>query len=105
MQTNLFSQPAGPIPEEVVEVLASSAGVRIERIVSQGHASPPGLWYNQAENEWVAVLTGSARLTLRDPDETLDLRDGDYVLIRAHRPHRVDWTQPDRLTVWLAVFY
>jgi cupin 2 domain-containing protein len=33
------------------------------------------------------------------------MRPGDFVKIPAHQKHRVDWTTPDELTVWLAVWY
>ena len=102
---NLLASPTGAGPEEVTEVLAGSDVVRIERIVSSGQSSPPGFWYDQEEDEWVALLSGAAALTLRDPDETIQLRPGDHLLIPAGRPHRVEWTSPDGQTIWLAVFY
>jgi hypothetical protein len=40
--------------------------MKIERIISQGQASPPGFWYDQAWNEWVIVLKGSATLQFED---------------------------------------
>ena len=45
---NLFDSIPADLPEELVEVLAegNGAAVRIERIVSRGHASPPGDWSN-----------------------------------------------------------
>jgi cupin 2 domain-containing protein len=91
------------LPDELVQVLAAAPGVRIERIVSHGHASPPGFWYDQPEAEWVMVVTGAARL--RFEDQTVEMRPGDFVNIPAHRRHRVEWTTPDEPTIWLAVFY
>ena len=35
------------------EVGKSALGLRIERIVSEGHVSPEGFWYDQDEPEWV----------------------------------------------------
>lgn len=102
---NLFAPAGVGGDDEHVETLVGAPAVRIERIVSRGHASPPGFWYDQAEHEWVAVLEGAARLELRDPAETVALGSGDHLLIPARRPHRVAWTAPDEETVWLAVFY
>jgi cupin 2 domain-containing protein len=102
---NLFAPLTGEHRGEVAGVLAEGEAVRVERIVSLGDASPPGFWYDQDEEEWVAVLLGGARLALRDPEEELSLGPGDHVTIRAHRPHRVEWTAPGEATVWLAVFY
>jgi len=101
--SNLFAD-LRPTPDERVEVLAAGPGVRIERIVSWGQSSAPGYWYDQDEDEWVAVLAGRARLSLLDPDETVEMAPGDWLWIAAHRRHRVDWTQPDGATVWLALF-
>ncbi len=84
-------------------MLLAGPGVRIERIVSAGHASPPGFWYDQPHMEWVALLAGAARLRFEDTAEPLLLKPGDHVAIAAHRRHRVDWTDPAQPTVWLAV--
>lgn len=85
--------------------LVKHAGVRIERIVSKGHVTPPGEWYEQAWAEWVLVAEGSAELTLEGPNETVRLERGDAFFIPACRRHRVSWTDPARATVWLAVHW
>jgi cupin 2 domain-containing protein len=89
---------------EIVERLAGDGAVRIERIVSHGQRSPDGCWYDQDEAEFVAVLAGAARLRFAD-GEAVALGPGDWVDIAPHRRHRVEWTDPDAPTVWLAVFY
>jgi cupin 2 domain-containing protein len=101
--TNLFADLPSEIPDELIETLQQAETVRIERIVSLGHASPPDFWYDQPENEWVVVLRGAARL--RFEDDVIELEPGDSINIPAHKKHRVDWTTPDGPTVWLAVFY
>ncbi len=102
---NLFA----PLPEargrEVTETLFEREGLRIERIVSHGHKSPPGFWYDEVEGEWVVVLKGAARLRFEDEKEPRTLLPGDFVEIAPHRRHRVDWTEPQQLTIWLAVYY
>jgi len=85
------------------EILARSPHARVERIVSRGHASPPDFWYDQEEAEWVLVVAGRARLRFQ-PERTLELGPGDHVLIPPHQRHRVEWTDPARDTIWLAVF-
>jgi len=30
---------------------------------------------------------------------------GDYLLIPAHKRHRVEWTKPDIETLWLAIHF
>jgi cupin 2 domain-containing protein len=85
--------------------LVEGPSLRVERIVSHGHASPEGFWYDQEDNEWVLVLRGRARLRLADADSPIELAPGDYLAIPPHRRHRVEWTTPDEPTVWLAIHY
>ncbi len=88
-----------------MESLVSSGRVRIQRIISDAHASPEGFWYDQDESEWVLLLKGSAALRFDGKEEALVLKPGDWVDIAAHVRHRVEWTDPKQKTVWLAVFY
>jgi cupin 2 domain-containing protein len=99
---NLFSGIPDDLPDEDVRPLLERTGVRVERIVSRGHASPEGFWYDQPRDEWVAVLSGRGRVTFADR-ESLDLGPGDYVLIPAGCRHRVEWTDEQAATVWLAI--
>jgi cupin 2 domain-containing protein len=101
--SNVFADFPQRLPEEMVTMLLEAANVRIERIVSNGQASPEGFWYDQGQHEWVVVLKGAARL--RFEDGTVEMKPGDFVNIPAHKRHRVEWTTPDEPTVWLAVHY
>ena len=101
---NLFDNLPDARHAEVFRSLAQTDAVRIEHIVSRGQCSPENFWYDQDEHEWVLVLAGRARLQFQD-GQRLELRKGDFVNILAHQKHRVDWTDPDQPTVWLAVFY
>jgi cupin 2 domain-containing protein len=103
--SNLFEGIPIALPDELVETLAVGTRFRLERIVSRGHATPPGEWYDQAAAEWVVLLSGAARLRFADENEARPLRPGDWLLISARRRHRVDWTDTERDTVWLAVHY
>ncbi len=103
--TNLWQGFPAFSPREIVDVLAEGGGVRVERIVSTGQATPPGQWYDQDLHEWVVVLRGRAALSFEAPPEVLTLEPGDHVTIPAHRRHRVEWTDPTQPTVWLAVHY
>lgn len=98
--------PAGG--EEQIQTLLSQPGIRIERIVSHGQASPPGFWYDQEEAEFVVLLAGTATLSLQIADgvhETVALRPGDWLYLPARCHHRVDATAHGQPTVWLAVFF
>jgi cupin 2 domain-containing protein len=90
---------------EVAEGLLAAPGLRIERIVSLGQASPPGFWYDQPEPEWVLLVAGAAWLRFADEPAARHLGPGDWLEIAAHRRHRVEWTDPAMPTIWLAVFH
>jgi len=100
-QGSLFRVPAAA-DGETVDVLLARPGLRIERIVSTGQSTPPGIWYDQPEDEWVALLAGSATLQWGD-GSLVDLAPGDWLLIPAHIRHRVEATSVDPPCVWLAV--
>ena len=98
-----YGQPLpDPAAEQFVELL-SRPGLRIERIVSAGQASPPGFWYDQPQAEWVMLLLGEARLKFEDETAPRLLKPGDHLDIAPHRRHRVESTTA--ATVWLAVHY
>jgi cupin 2 domain-containing protein len=103
LPTNLLSDLPAPAATEHVDTLVTLAGMRIERIVSTGQASPPGFWYDQDRPEWVLVLSGSAGLLIAGEAAPRRLIAGDYALIPAHARHRVEWTDPTVPTIWLAV--
>lgn len=100
---NLLASLPTNLPEELTTVLQEGNNVRIERIISKGHKSPEGFWYDQPEHEWVMVLTGAARLQFED--WVVEMQPVDSINIPAHARHRVDWTSLDEPTVWLAVSY
>lgn len=90
--------PAGA--DEIFTSLFSNPALRVERIVSDGQASPPGFWYEQPEDEWVVLLQGGACLGFADGTR-LTLAPGDWIALPAGARHRIESTQPR--TVWLAV--
>jgi cupin 2 domain-containing protein len=102
---NLFGGLPASFSQELCEPLVETGALRLERIVSLGQATPPGEWYDQEQAEWVALLTGRAALRLEGEEELVVLRPGDYLLIPAHRRHRVEWTDPREPTVWLALHF
>ena len=88
---------------EIFETLFENKHLKAERILSEGHTTPPGQWYDQEWNEWVVLLQGSAGILFEGDDNTMTLKPGDYLYIPAHKKHRVEWTDPQGKTVWLAV--
>jgi cupin 2 domain-containing protein len=99
---NLLAPPRQA--SEQFDRLVDGPNLRIERIVSTGQASAPGFWYDQPDDEFVVLLAGAARMRFEAEASTLELKPGDWVEIPAHLRHRVEWTQADPPTVWLAVY-
>lgn len=102
---NIFQNIPVGIPEEIIEVIITSENIRIERIISKGQVSPENFWYDQEENEWVFLVRGKAVIKFFDENKSVELKTGDYLNIPSHTKHRVEWTDPDVETIWLAVFY
>lgn len=99
---NVFKLPEKLPEEEYCETLASNKGVLIERIISHGQITAPGVWYEQCRDEWVVVLQGEARLTWGNGRQ-LEMKCGDWVLIKAGERHRVSYTSTQPPCIWLAV--
>jgi len=107
---NLFESIPSALPEELVEVLAEGKGhIRIVRLVSRGHASPDGFWYDQEEHEWVVLLSGSAMMSFENPVsgevKVVTLAPGDWLEIPPRARHRVESTSTGEPAVWLAVHW
>ena len=59
----------------------------------------------QHMGEWVMVLRGSARIRCTEPERIVDLSVGDHLHLPPHRRHRVERTDPDPGTLWLALHW
>lgn len=101
---NIFEALPDKLDTEVFNTLLESDSVKIERIISMGHQSPESGWYDQDKYEWLIVLKGEALLLFAD-GKTINMKAGDFLNIPAHKKHRVDWTDPETETIWLAVHY
>lgn len=101
---NIYSSLPDNLEQESFEELLLHKNIKIERIVSKGHISPETGWYNQKENEWVIVLEGAGTILFENGDE-FNLKEGDYLNIPAHTKHKVTQTDPNNITIWLAIYY
>lgn len=101
---NIFDALPGALREELVTLLLTHGGVRIERIVSTGQSTPPDAPYDQDHDEWVLLLGGAAGLCIEGEPEQV-LRPGDHLLIPARRRHRVTWTTTQPPAIWLAIHF
>ncbi|MCC6134572.1 MAG: cupin domain-containing protein [Candidatus Contendobacter sp.] len=100
---NLFADLPNQRADEQFDLLLRKDACRLERIISTGHATPPGEWYDQDGDEWVVLLQGRAGLRLADEPNIRELKPGDYVWLPAHCRHRVEWTSDQPPAVWLAL--
>jgi cupin 2 domain-containing protein len=99
--SDLFAGLPQELPGELLTTLLNAASVRVERIVSYGHASPDGLWDDQEQHEWVALWKGAVKPRFEDP--AVELKRGDFINTPAFTKHRVEGTTPDEPTVWLGL--
>jgi len=102
---NIFENIPASIPNEIFQDLIDSGDVRIERILSHGQATPEGQWYDQDRNEWIFLIKGRAGLLFEGNKNVVILNEGDTLNIPAHVKHRVEWTDSNETTIWLAVHY
>ena len=101
--SNIYGDIPNNLPHELAQTLTETQNVRIERIISWGQASGEGFWFDQDRHEWVILLRGAAKVRFEGDSAATDLLPGDYLDIPAHKRHRVEWTDPDQATIWLAV--
>jgi cupin 2 domain-containing protein len=90
--------------EEIFETLLQSNNIHIERIISNGQITPADRWYDSENDEWVILLQGEAKLMFED-NQTEELVTGKYILIPAHKKHRVIHTSSEPCCIWLAIHF
>lgn len=103
--SNLYQLRPQAQAEEIFNLLQSQR-FKLEQICSYGKASPVDFWYDQAWDEWVVLLQGTAILEFQNQSkapELVQLKAGDYLLIQAHCRHRVAFTSLD--AIWLALHF
>lgn len=101
---NLFRDiPDGGHGESIDVLLSGRGGATVERIVSRSARAPAQGVFEQDWTEFVVLLQGEARLAALEPDETFDLKPGDWLEIPPKRRHYVAWTSREPPAVWLAV--
>lgn len=94
---NLLRHLPAPLTGESFQTLLQHRQLRIERIVSSSQPEPVD--YCQEQDEWVLLVSGSARLLVAGVP--VALQSGDYLFLPAHTPHRVEATTEGAL--WLAI--
>ena len=99
---NILSNIGEAGEEEQFDLLMKSPNCRIERIVSSGHTSPKGFWYDQENDEFILLIQGEA--TLEFEDRMVTLKQGDYLFLPKNCKHRLEKTSVDPVCVWLCVF-
>ena len=103
MKKNIFENIIIDKGKEQFFDLIKNDNIKIEKIVSNGQSSSVNFWYEQEKSEFVLILKGDAILEFED--EEIELKEGDYINIKAFTKHRVKYTNKDKPTIWLAVFY
>ncbi len=104
MKSNIYGNIPDKLKEELFERIIENENLKLERIVSDNHSTKENFWYDQEKNEFVLLLKGSAQLKFDDGKDTT-LLPGDYLVIPAHKKHRVEKTSSKEKTFWLALHY
>lgn len=100
---NIYSVEGVAKDKEFSELILSADGeFKMERVISFGHPSPDGFWYDQLEDEWVLLAKGSAQIEFERGD-IVDMIAGDYLVIMAGMRHKVTEVTED--AVWLGFFF
>lgn len=99
---NIFENIGQAGEEEQFDSLLKLPDCRIDRIVSAGHSSPAGFWYEQENDEWILLIQGEA--TLEVEGEYLELKTGDHLFLPKNCRHRVERTSVEPACIWLCVF-
>ena len=86
---------------EIIENILSGKEFRIERIISTGQISD---WFDQADNELVMLLQGSAKIEYETGLVRI-VSAGDYFVIKAHEKQKVSYTSENPPCIWLCIFY
>ena len=84
---NIFDGISAVGEEEKFDLLMKGTHYRIDRIVSSGHSSPQGFWYDQEDDEWILLVQGKA--TLEVEGKFIDMKAGDYMFLPKNCKHRI----------------
>ena len=100
---NIYNNNTIDKQEELIEEIFSTNSFRLEKISSFGHRTPDNEWYDQDNDEWVLLLKGRATILFKIQNKPVNLEGGDYLLIKKHIKHRVEYVSEDAL--WLCIHY
>lgn len=94
---NVFKNIKFSEEREIEEKIYEDESLKIIRTMSLNQVTG---FYDQDELEIVFLLKGKAQIEY-DDGKTLDLIEGDSLVIRPHEIHRVSWQEE---AVWLCIF-
>ncbi|MGZ8095103.1 MAG: cupin domain-containing protein [Methylosarcina sp.] len=100
---NIFTNIPDQLKDEFFDTILKRKNLHVERIISRGHSTPPGQWYDQAWDEWILLIQGQATLLYEKNTQIISMTAGDHLLIPARTRHRVEWSHPEMDTIWLAI--
>ena len=99
---NIFDGITAVGEEEQFDYLMKGTHYRIDRIVSSGHSSPQGFWYDQEDDEWILLVQGKA--TLEVEGKFIEMKAGDYMFLPKNCKHRIEKTSVEPICIWLCFF-
>ena len=89
--------------DEFFNTILKKGNLKIERIVSKPFFNSDAHWYDQESDEWVLLLSGTAKIEFEDEIKTLI--SGNYLFIPSHKKHRVIDTRGTSPCIWLAIHF
>jgi cupin 2 domain-containing protein len=89
----------------VIETLAETRSIKIDRITARGQVSPPGDFAPEPSNEFILLLKGQLILEYEGDDHKVTLEPGDFAHKGTDQRTRADYTSEEEETVWVKISY
>ncbi|OPL15056.1 MAG: hypothetical protein AVO34_00680 [Firmicutes bacterium ML8_F2] len=101
LKINLYEINKQSDNKVLLEVLVSGGRIAIGQIVSTGQASAEGFWYEQKQDDWIALFQGQARLSWDDGIK-IGIDSRRLYPHPTREKHRGDYTSREPPFIWLA---
>lgn len=89
----------------LVETLAESEVIKVERVVARGQTSEVNSFCPQEVADFLILLKGDLDLEYKDVGEVVELRAGDAITTQPGEENRVERTSSEQETVWVKLSF
>lgn len=98
---NIFENIELAGEEEQFDLLQKGLHYRIERIVTSGHSSPEGFYYEQENDEWIFLVQGEVILEMEE--KYVQMKTGDHLFIPKNCRHRIEKSSVEPVCIWVCI--